>query len=73
MKAAGYRRIGFVMRHGWDEFLALAWSAGFLAEQRQFTAADRIPIRDCSTAELPAGSGALLGPDHTVPPALPSS
>jgi LacI family transcriptional regulator len=73
VKAAGYRRIGFVMPHWWDEFVELAWSAGFLAEQQKFAAADRIPILYFSTPQLPAGSGALLGPDHAVPPAVLSS
>lgn len=42
--AAGYRRIGFVMPHVWDDFVDHAWSAGFLAEQQHLTPEERIPI-----------------------------
>ena len=44
VQAAGYRRIGFVIDHGWDEFVDRAWSAGFLAEQQTIEPKDRIPI-----------------------------
>ena len=42
--AAGYRRLGFVMPHWWDEFVDLAWSAGFLAELQRLAPRERIPI-----------------------------
>ncbi len=42
--AAGYRRIGVVMPYWWDQFVDLAWSAGFLAEQQLIPTADRVPI-----------------------------
>lgn len=41
---AGYRRIGMVIPYWWDDFVDLAWSAGFLAEQQRLPAQDRIPI-----------------------------
>ncbi|MBK9990951.1 MAG: LacI family DNA-binding transcriptional regulator [Verrucomicrobia bacterium] len=43
-KEAGYRRIGFVLPQEFDEFVDLAWSAGFLAEQQKAAPDDRIPI-----------------------------
>ncbi len=43
-RAAGYRRIGLVMPQWWDDFVELAWSAGFLAEQQSLPSATRIPI-----------------------------
>ena len=42
--AAGYRRIGMVIPYWWDDFVDLAWSAGFLAEQHRLPEQDRIPI-----------------------------
>lgn len=42
--AAGYRRIGCVMPQWWDDFVDLAWSAGFLAEQQRLAPDERIPI-----------------------------
>jgi LacI family transcriptional regulator len=42
--AAGYRRIGLVMPRWWDEFVNLAWSAGFLADQQRLAPKQRIPI-----------------------------
>jgi len=65
--AAGYRRIGFVMPYWWDEFVDLAWSAGFLAEQQKIAEADRIPILYFSTPRLPAGTVPVFGPDYVVP------
>jgi len=47
--AAGYRRIGFVIPTWFDSFLNLAWSAGFLAEQQQLDATERVPILFYST------------------------
>jgi LacI family transcriptional regulator len=44
VRAAGYRRIGFVMPQWWDEIVDLAWSAGFLAEQQRSRSEDRVPI-----------------------------
>ncbi|HEY1794390.1 MAG TPA: LacI family DNA-binding transcriptional regulator [Opitutaceae bacterium] len=34
LRAAGYRRIGFVFHRGWDHWVDNNWMAGFLAEQR---------------------------------------
>ncbi|HWA27414.1 MAG TPA: LacI family DNA-binding transcriptional regulator [Lacunisphaera sp.] len=73
VQAAGYRRIGFVMPHWWDEFVELAWSAGFLAEQQRFAAPDRIPILYYSTPHLPAASAPPRGPDYVVPAAALSA
>ena len=44
VRAAGYRRIGFVMPEWWDTTMELAWSAGFLAEQQRLESTDHIPI-----------------------------
>ena len=63
---AGYRRIGFVMPHWWDEFVDLAWSAGFLAKQQQIEPADRIPILYFSTPLRPDRLPAA-GADYVVP------
>jgi LacI family transcriptional regulator len=51
--AAGYRRIGFVMPRWWDEFVDLAWSAGFLAEQQHLPLKERLPILFYGTSKLP--------------------
>jgi LacI family transcriptional regulator len=56
--AAGYRRIGLVMPRWWDEFVDLAWSAGFLAEQQRLPREDRIPILFYSLPERPRESPA---------------
>ncbi len=42
--AMGYRRIGFVMHRGWDHSVDHLWSAGFLCEQQNLAAKDRIPM-----------------------------
>ncbi|HTO03396.1 MAG TPA: LacI family transcriptional regulator, partial [Opitutus sp.] len=42
--AAGYRRIGFVMPRWWDDFVDLAWSAGFLSSQHRLPTADHVPL-----------------------------
>lgn len=42
--ALGYRRIGFVMHRGWDHSVDHLWSAGFLCEQQNLAAAERVPI-----------------------------
>jgi LacI family transcriptional regulator len=42
--ALGYRRIGFVMHRGWDHSVDHLWSAGFLCEQANLPAAERIPM-----------------------------
>lgn len=42
---AGYKRIGFVIPHWWDDYVNQAWSAGFLASQLQVPEEDRIPIK----------------------------
>jgi LacI family transcriptional regulator len=53
--AAGYRRIGFVLPQRFDEFVNLAWSGGFLAEQQKLSPEDRIPILAYPTpTDLPA-------------------
>ena len=68
VRAAGYRRVGLVMPRWWDEFVDLAWSAGFLAEQQRVPSADRVPILFYSTAQLPEGaSGEAV--DQAVPAA----
>lgn len=41
--AAGYRRIGFVMHRGWDHAVDHLWMAGFLCEQENLAAKERIP------------------------------
>ena len=63
---AGYRRIGLVMPYWWDDFVDLAWSAGFLAEQQLIKAADRIPILYYSTPLRPTRIS-TAGPDFVVP------
>jgi LacI family transcriptional regulator len=40
---AGCRRIGFVLRHDWDECVDQAWSSGFLSAQQAVPPADRVP------------------------------
>ncbi len=66
-RAAGYRRIGFVMPRWWDVFVDRAWSAGFLAEQQTSAPLNHIPILYYST---PLRTERLLtsGPDYAVPP-----
>jgi LacI family transcriptional regulator len=64
--AAGYRRIGFVMPRWWDEFVDLAWSAGFLAEQQRLAPKDRIPILYYSTP-LRTESSRPNSPDYVIP------
>lgn len=56
-RAAGYRRIGFVMPHWWDEFVEYAWSAGILTQQQRWPRAERLPI---FYYETPANSQASL-------------
>jgi len=41
---AGYHRIGFVMHRGWDHSADHMWTAGYLVEQQQIPAEDRIPM-----------------------------
>ncbi len=63
--AAGYRRIGMVIPYWWDDFVDLAWSAGFLAEQQRLPAEDRIPIlfySDPNTSAAVATGGDSLVP-----------
>lgn len=43
-RAAGYRRMGFVIPRWWDDFADRAWSAGFLAEQQLLAPEDWVPI-----------------------------
>jgi LacI family transcriptional regulator len=43
VSAAGYRRVGFVMHRGWDHAVDQLWTAGFLCEQQQLPARERIP------------------------------
>lgn len=42
--ALGYRRIGFVMHRGWDHSVDHLWTAGFLCEQQNLAAEERIPM-----------------------------
>jgi LacI family transcriptional regulator len=65
-RAAGYRRVGFVIPRWWDEFVDLAWSAGFLAEQQRIEPADRIPILFYGQPQR-AGSPARDGENLIVP------
>jgi len=48
-REAGYRRIGFVLPKKFDEFVNLAWSAGFLADQQKSELSDRVPILSYAT------------------------
>ncbi len=41
---AGYRRIGFVIPETWDHGVDLAWSSGYLAQQRKLPKSDHLPI-----------------------------
>ena len=43
VKAAGYRRVGLALPAQWDASADLAWSAGFLVEQRSVPLADQVP------------------------------
>jgi LacI family transcriptional regulator len=43
VKAAGYRRLGFVMHRGWDHAVDHLWTAGYLCEQQHLGARERIP------------------------------
>jgi LacI family transcriptional regulator len=43
-RAAGYRRIGFVMHRGWDQSCDSLWTAGFLGEQAQMDPKDHVPM-----------------------------
>ncbi len=67
-RAAGYRRIGLVMPRWWDEFVDLAWSAGFLAEQQRLAPGDRLPILFYSPSPG-SGESSGEGPEHVVPAA----
>ena len=40
---AGYGRIGFVMHRGWDHAVDHQWTQGFLCEQQNIPARERIP------------------------------
>jgi len=51
VRAAGYRRIGFVVHRGWDHAVDNNWTAGFLGEQQHLPAADRIPAHIFPEAE----------------------
>ena len=42
--ALGYRRIGLVLPHWWDDGVQFAWSAGFLAEQQVLPDQEVVPI-----------------------------
>ena len=44
VREAGYQRIGFVLPQWWDDFVDLAWSAGFLATQARLPATDHVPL-----------------------------
>lgn len=43
VRAAGYRRIGFVVHRGWDHAVDYNWTGGFLSEQQHLPDADRVP------------------------------
>jgi LacI family transcriptional regulator len=43
VRAAGYRRIGFVMHRGWDHAVDHLWTAGYLCEQQHLPMAERLP------------------------------
>lgn len=43
VRAAGYRRMGFVMHRGWDHAVDNNWTAGCLCEQQHLTAKERVP------------------------------
>lgn len=51
VRAAGYRRIGFVMHRGWDHAVDHQWTAGFLCEQQSLPTRDRIPMHIFPGAE----------------------
>jgi LacI family transcriptional regulator len=42
VRAAGYRRVGFIMHRGWDHVTDRNWTAGFLREQQALPSQDRI-------------------------------
>jgi len=63
--AAGYSRIGMVIPYWWDDFVDLAWSAGFLAEQQRFAEQDRIPI--LFYADTNSSAAVATGGDSLVP------
>jgi LacI family transcriptional regulator len=46
------------MPRWWDEFVDLAWSAGFLAEQQRLRPEDRIPILFYSATSMPQSPAA---------------
>lgn len=68
--AAGYRRIGCIMPYWWDEFVDLAWSAGFLAEQQRLPQADRVPILYFASSEFPNGRTTPGDENYVVPTEL---
>ncbi len=43
VRAAGYRRIGFVVHRGWDHAVDYNWTGGFLSEQQHLPPEDRVP------------------------------
>lgn len=43
VRAAGYKRIGFVMHRGWDHAIDNMWTAGFLCEQQKTPSHDQVP------------------------------
>lgn len=43
VKAAGYRRIGFVMHRGWDHTVDHLWTAGYLCEQQHLGSKEQLP------------------------------
>ncbi len=44
VRAAGYKRIGFVMNRGWDHSVDNLWTAGFLCDQSKMPEHDHVPI-----------------------------
>lgn len=43
VRAAGYRRVGFVMHRGWDHAVDHLWTAGYLCEQQHLTPKEQLP------------------------------
>jgi LacI family transcriptional regulator len=68
--ALGYRRIGFVMHRGWDHSVDHLWTAGFLCEQANLAARDRIPIYLFPDAE-PVEAWMAESKSHVVAPPGP--
>jgi LacI family transcriptional regulator len=44
VRAAGYRRLGFVIHRGWDHAVDHNWTAGYCGEQEYMPREDRLPV-----------------------------